>query len=174
MFHFPCNSQRWKYVISSGNFYLTSRMWPFAHFPSLRFKKSIIEKLNNFSFVLCKNWIVWPRLWCTTACWISIAFFLRHRVYIWQISMKKTFIASTIYSSWQFKAYWNSQVIQRCYQLNAYSNSWRSDKAFTWKSSFLNSPVKFKVILYEQQSTLQYTSNHSHPYFVQRMYFPGT
>jgi hypothetical protein len=106
MFHFPCNSQRWKYVISSGNFYLTSRMWPFAHFPSLRFKKSIIEKLNNFSFVLCKNWIVWPRLWCTTACWISIAFFLRHRVYIWQISMKKTFIASrpTIYSSWQFKA----------------------------------------------------------------------
>jgi hypothetical protein len=87
--------------------------------------------------------------------------FLRHRVYILQISMKKTFIASTIYSSWQFKAYWNSQVIQRCYQLNAYSNSWRSDKTFTWNSGFPNSPIKIKVILYGQQSTLQYTSNHS-------------
>jgi hypothetical protein len=29
-----------------------------GHFSSLRFKKTIIEKLNNSSFVLCKNWIV--------------------------------------------------------------------------------------------------------------------
>jgi hypothetical protein len=28
MFRFPCNSQRLKNVISTGNFYLTS-MWPF-------------------------------------------------------------------------------------------------------------------------------------------------
>jgi hypothetical protein len=77
---------------------------PISHHYDL--KKSIIEMLNNFSFVLVK-------------------------------------------------AYWNSQVIQRCYQLNAYRNSWRSDKTFTWKSSFLNSPVKIKVILYGQQSTLQ-------------------
>jgi hypothetical protein len=29
-----------------------------GHFSSLRFKKSIIEKLNNCSFVLCKHLIV--------------------------------------------------------------------------------------------------------------------
>jgi hypothetical protein len=43
MFCFPCNSQLWKNVISIGNFYLTSMC---GHFSSLRFKHSIIEKLN--------------------------------------------------------------------------------------------------------------------------------
>jgi hypothetical protein len=59
--------------------------------------------------------------------------------------MKKTFIASTIYSSWQFKAYWNSQVIQRCYQLNAYSNSWRSDKHLHEIPVFQILPLKLRL-----------------------------
>jgi hypothetical protein len=51
------SSQRWK---NAGDF---DRQFLFeeyicGHFASLRFKKSIIVKLNNCSFVLCKNWIV--------------------------------------------------------------------------------------------------------------------
>ena len=44
------NSQRWKNVISTGNFYLTIC----GHFLSWRFEKGIIEKLNNRFFVLYK------------------------------------------------------------------------------------------------------------------------
>jgi hypothetical protein len=61
-----------------------------GHFSSLRFKKSIIEKLNNCSFVLFKNLIVYPRLWCTTAYWISIAFFFRHSVNNVSIKVNET------------------------------------------------------------------------------------
>jgi hypothetical protein len=64
MFRFPCNP-------NGGDWRMWFRLAIFiwrvcGHFSSLRFKKSMIEKLNNCSFVLCKNWIVywgWATLW---------------------------------------------------------------------------------------------------------------